>query len=597
MFLNFFDTEYNQEIKKKFFKGLDKTKSLEQVVDSALECSVKLLAKIGTRFISEVFDIQERLRVVFKDRLKAGSKHLPLIHPFKPPSYSLSSLSLAIWELFSLEDDVLYSLPPRQKVDKSSYIERHWASLHAKAEDPDGETVLHTATSEIYQKRFVTDEGKCYPDYYNPSSKSVAFFNGCRFHSCEICKQNYDGGKDGIDETIQKIRKIQQFFPGEVSNNFEIARECGWRDFMKKEGLTLVKIPGDRLQSRSAYRSGFTELLTNFYIADDGTICELWDISSLYGYIGKIERFFTGQFITLTERSIEKLVTVTKDNQIMLEDKEFHGFLYAKIVPPKDLDLPFLGIKMNLNKEATGSKEDSHEKEYHSKPWGKTWRKKSLPDEHLVHTLCKSCAMNQSEKECKHSDEERAILSVVSSDEAKYMISIGYKIPKQFIYEMWAFQESEKRPIFRDYMSFMEIEKIKNSPMPANMEPEEYVEAVNKELGLTGEKALTRQDFRANPVKRATIKQLCNGLFGRLGMRPRNASSKFFKNQEELENFRDKMHLVEDVQLHNNNVLELILDSSQIVNNRVNRRTNVLVASQVFYILFGRNFSTKSGHP
>lgn len=179
MFISFFDTEEEQKLKLEFFHRLDFDESFREVLSKSLSFKIKTLTQICTKFILEVFEIQEKLHEEFPNKLNIRKK--PLIHPFLPPSYSLASLSLSIWETFAL-DYQLYSIPFRQKSDKSSKIEKHWAHVKSYEEDPTGENVIHMATSEVYQKRFQTNEGKniSFPDYYNPDKKTVKYFNGCR---------------------------------------------------------------------------------------------------------------------------------------------------------------------------------------------------------------------------------------------------------------------------------------------------------------------------------------------------------------------------------------------------------------------------------
>ena len=179
MFVSFFDTEEEQKMKHDFFQGLDLTESFQEVLSKGLSFQIETLTKICTKFVKEVFEIQEKLRVVYPNKLDV--RETPLIHPFKPPSYSLASLSLTIWETFALEEQI-YCLPFRQKSDKSSKIEKHWAHVESYKEDPEGKDLIHMATSEVYQKRFQTKDGKSisFPDYFNPNKKIVKYFHGCR---------------------------------------------------------------------------------------------------------------------------------------------------------------------------------------------------------------------------------------------------------------------------------------------------------------------------------------------------------------------------------------------------------------------------------
>lgn len=578
MFLSYFDSAEKASLKMEFFQKLDLTKTLHTVVSEGLETQVTALTKIATTFIHEIFDIQERLGEAFPDKINAAKSKLPFIHPYKPPCYSLASISLAIWERFFLEPNTIFCIPPRQKEDKSSKIEQHWAYLEAKKDDVDGEDVIHMAGTEIYQKRFQTKDGKCisYPDFYNANTKTIKWFHGCRFHSgCEKCQGKGDK-KVEKDSTPEKFSEIKKHNRNDVGTKFEIAWECKVKEDMKKEDTNYVGRPLGRLQSRMAYRSGFSELMHHHFKKSRDFVLELWDCSSLYPYIAKTKKFNTGKFFVLTVLSIMKRVEIT-DTDILLDGQPFHGFCHAKIIPPKNnLSLPYLGMKVYLSNEEK-SERNSHDKIFHSTARGQSrWKRQ----EHLTHPLCATCAKNQIWK-CQHSDENRAILSVISGDEIRYMLSLGYILPKEFIYEMWVFDVKNKKKIFESYMSFIECEKIKASKIPKGFVglEQEYCDAVNRELGNDEKLKLKPEHLKENPVRRGMLKSLVNNLFGRLGLKPYGSYSVYVKNEEELAKYMDKMHLVDDIFLRDDK-LELILNEPAPF-NKTNRRTNVLIASQI----------------
>ena len=87
--------------------------------------------------------------------------------------------------------------------------------------------------------------------------------------------------------------------------------------------------------------------LEHHYLKSEETVCELWDVSSLYPYVAKVENYFTEKFFVLTQRSIRKRIKITK-NDILLDEKPFHGFAQVRVIPPRDLELPYLGMLVNL---------------------------------------------------------------------------------------------------------------------------------------------------------------------------------------------------------------------------------------------------------
>ena len=522
MFQSYFDTSEEISMKKEFLERLNQAENFKTVVFKALKSYVLILTQIATTFVHEIIDIQERLQKALPAKMDAfGKSKLPFIHPLKPPCYSIASISLSVWENYFLENNTIWCIAPRQREDKCSKIEQKWAYFEGLKDDKTGEDVIHAAATEVYQKRFETKDGKCigYPDFYNPNTKTIKWFHGCRWHRCESCleKKRKWGEEDSnktvvLDTTAKKFSEIRKHNSDKVGTKYEITRECQFRKSLKTNEEKYVERPLGRLQSRLAYRSGFSESLGHYFKRSSDTLLELYDVSSLYPFIAKTKTFTTGQFFVLTVLSIMKRVELT-DSDILLDGKPFHGFCHARVLPPRNLLLPYLGVKTCLGRSKNSTTENLHEKTYHSTARGKSkWKQ----EEHQTHPLCFSCLKNETTK-CRHSDEKRSILSVFNADEMRYMISLGYRFKKEWIYELWVFDPKNKKNIFENYIRFMELEKIRASKIPKNYvgKEQDYCDAVNLELGNTEELQLKPNDLRENDVKRATIKSLLNNLFGR----------------------------------------------------------------------------------
>lgn len=303
-----------------------------------------------------------------------------------------------------------------------------------------------------------------------------------------------------MKEVEEKFAEIAKHNPEDVTGGLEVTRECEYRPQMKKMSTDFVTPPATRLQSRSAYKSGFTEVIHHHYLKSKDTVCELWDVSSLYPYVAKTENFFIERMFVLTRRSIIKRIEITHDD-IKLDGKPFHGFAQLKVIPPKDLELPYLGMLVNLKKDKTTHE---HSQKFHTTSKGENMYKGS---EHIVHVLCSTCCSKQPSTPCNHSDEQRSIVSVVSSDEIRYMLELGYTIHKENIFELWVYKESNRKPIFRKYMELMEVEKIKSSKIPTDMigKEAEYCEMINEELNCPFK--LKPQDLQYNKVRRSIMKR------------------------------------------------------------------------------------------
>ena len=68
--------------------------------------------------------------------------------------------------------------------------------------------------------------------------------------------------------------------------------------------------------------------------------------------------------------------------------------------------------------------------------------------EKLLFPLCRTCAEQQQQTQCEHTEEERAITGTWCTNEIKKAIEKGYRITK--IYEVWHFEKTTDT-LFRDY--------------------------------------------------------------------------------------------------------------------------------------------------
>jgi hypothetical protein len=117
-------------------------------------------------------------------------------------------------------------------------------------------------------------------------------------------------------------------------------------------------------------------------------------------------------------------------------DKNWFGVVKCKVSPPKNLYHPVLPEKVAIRGEQT------------SKNTAK-----------LLFHLYSSCAKNQQQEKCNHSESERMITGTWSTEELIKAIEKGYHVEQ--IFEVWHFAKSDT--LFKDYIKTFIKMKHKSS--------------------------------------------------------------------------------------------------------------------------------------
>jgi hypothetical protein len=160
---------------------------------------------------------------------------------------------------------------------------------------------------------------------------------------------------------------------------------------------------------------------------------------------------------------------------------EWFGVIKCKILPPRNLFLPVLPIKLKVASTVSST---SYEK--------------------LVFPLCKKCCLlgpsNSNQGVCKHDNDERALTSTWSTEEVKLSLEKGYTVLK--IFEVWDFDSTTS--LFELYIdNFMRL-KLQSSPHTKNTTNEEYAAEIKSKMGID----LDLLKINPNAVLR-TIAKLC----------------------------------------------------------------------------------------
>ncbi len=241
------------------------------------------------------------------------------------------------------------------------------------------------------------------------------------------------------------------------------------RDWLRRQEIV------DPIQVRDCLYGGRTNALVLYYNCLNRERINYADVTSLYPYVQKYKRYPCGHPTIITEN---------------FDDDDFDsyfGIAKCTILPPQNLYVPVLPAKIN----------------------GK-----------LVFTLCYTCAMEQNQERCTHTDEERALTFTWCTVEIKKAIEKGYKIIK--LHEVYHYNESDQYDpvtktggIFTRYIDSALKTKQEASGFPQGVETEEqkddYIRKYYEHEGVLLEKS----KIKKNPGLRTISKLALNSLWGK----------------------------------------------------------------------------------
>ena len=155
----------------------------------------------------------------------------------------------------------------------------------------------------------------------------------------------------------------------------------------------------DPLDVKETLRGGRTNATRLYYKCKEGETMSYVDFVSLYPYGVKWTEYPVGHPQVLTENFLP----------ITAQHNPYFGLIKCKIVPPKRLLHPVLPYK-------SGGK--------------------------LMFPLCRTCAQEQRQGFCNHSDGKRALTGEWVSTELDKALEKGYKILD--VYEVWHYAQRDK---------------------------------------------------------------------------------------------------------------------------------------------------------
>ncbi|XP_046382273.1 uncharacterized protein LOC124153218 [Ischnura elegans] len=270
----------------------------------------------------------------------------------------------------------------------------------------------------------------------------------------------------------------------------ELERDIALSNFVRLHPARKEK----PLDPRDAFYGGRTNALRLYHKAreNEGEQIKYLDICSLYPFVNKYRPYPIRHPTIYVGAECPPL-------------DELEGLVKCDVLPPTDLYLPVLPLKGN----------------------GK-----------LLFPLCRSCALDENEDECSHSEEERLISGTWVTGELKKAVSLGYSI--RDMHEAWHYEvtaysrESREGGLFSGYINaFLKI-KQEASGWPAWCTTEEdrnaYLACFKEREGVE----LDRHSISHNPGKRSLAKLMLNSFWGKFGQRENLTRATIISRADEL---------------------------------------------------------------
>lgn len=191
------------------------------------------------------------------------------------------------------------------------------------------------------------------------------------------------------------------------------------------------------------------------------------DVNSLYPFVNKYGTYPVGH----------PKVLIGKD--IPADLKNITGIAKVRLLPPKQLYLPVLPMKVNKK---------------------------------LVFALCYTCALQENQQKCSHTDEQRELIGTYTCLELNKAVEKGYKIKE--IYEVWAYHttkyniETNSGGLFAKYINTLIKIKQEASGFPSHVQSEDEKQQFIRDLQEREGVTLEMDKIAFNPGLRS-LSKLC----------------------------------------------------------------------------------------
>lgn len=349
------------------------------------------------------------------------------------------------------------------------------------------------------EKRVVLDK-KYKVDGYHPPTKRVFEFAGCFYHGCDKCtlpdKRSVYSNMTNRDLKTQFDNRISRMRAAGLE--VEVMWECQWKVLKDSDSEVrdqLAEIADETykrepLNPRDALYGGRTEVFAMFFdgelnAADKSAIAGV-DINSMYPSIMAGGKMPFGHPKSM----------VGPPSRFDYTPYRYFGAIRAKVYPPRGLFFPVLPCRIPT--------ENGNHK--------------------LMFTLCFTCAKNQQQEKCCHTDEERALYDTWCSDELYQAVEDGYILVA--ITAVWDFEERYRFGLFKQFVRKFYKIKVESSGYPASCDTEEKKQQFIREFEEKEGIKLDPDKMIYNAGNRACAKLLLNSSWGKFAQNPKRVSTK-----------------------------------------------------------------------
>ncbi|MDI9312523.1 MAG: DNA polymerase [Limnohabitans sp.] len=252
--------------------------------------------------------------------------------------------------------------------------------------------------------------GPYYVDAFDPQNKYVYEYNGCFFHGCAYCryltKKLPDTAENKSKYELTKIRNENIRKNPNINCVINIW-ECIADDNLKNMSPEYNEFYRNRLSFytniekigevsiRESFFGGRTNNIRFYYEIADNEEIKYMDVCSEYPFVLKTKLYPVGH---------PEKITMNFDYTL----QSYFGFIKCKVLPPKNLFLPVLPLRINKK---------------------------------LEFVLCFKCAKEKIQEDCNHSNDERALINTWTSAELQIAVIKVYQIVE--IYQVLNYEKNQ----------------------------------------------------------------------------------------------------------------------------------------------------------
>ena len=443
----------------------------------------------------EPFDINARLEeycrtdvnilteglIRFRDEMRKMTGFDPM-----QTANTLSSMSLFLIRALFLREDAA-KLPHLREAGYGSVRQSEMAMKYIRWLEWKGRRLQHKFSPEGEKK--VEIDGHTYSlDAYDLDTGEAIEINGCLSHGCSICfspdaKIFEETAQQINDRTAERKKRLETVMPVIEVWEHEIEDLLN-QDREFREFYDTCKVV-TRLTGRDSLLGGRVECHRSFAKSSLEKEIRVFDIVSLYPSVFSMEKYPLGHPTVITQFTEEEKGTLP-----------FEGIVKCRVLPPRDLALPVLGISVC---------------------------------EGLYFVNCYTCLIKR-HSNCTHEKEDdRALTGTWCTVELKLALSRGYRILE--LYEAYHWDEWSDT-LYRDYVKMFLKGKYAASGFPVHIvtqqEKKDYCRRVGASLGFD----LQPEEVVFNSARRTLCKLYLNVTWGKLGQRVDFSTTQFLESYE-----------------------------------------------------------------